>query len=74
MHGLTIATCGHTQPLLTIDTGAHKCGDIADAVSLAHHSGISAEGRLVNSDGWWVMSFADLEAIYQSAVAKRGVT
>ena len=71
VHGMTIATCGHTQPLLTIDTGAHQCGDISDGISLVHHSGTSAEGWLVNSDGWWVVSFADLEAIYQSAVAKR---
>ena len=70
-HGMTIATCGHTQPLLTIDTGVHQCGDISDGVSLVHHSGIVSEGWLVNSDGWWVMSFADLEAIYQSALAKR---
>ena len=71
LHGMTITTCGHTLPLLTIDTGAHQCGDISDGISLVHHSGTSAEGWLVNSDGWWVMSFADLEAIYQSAVAKR---
>jgi hypothetical protein len=71
LHGMTIATCGHTQPLLTIDTGVHQCGDIADGISVVHHSGTSAEGWLVKSEGWWVMSFADLEAIYQSAVAKR---
>lgn len=68
---LTIATAGHRQPLLTINTGTAQCGDISDGVSLVHHSGISAEGWLVDSDGWWVMSFADLDAIYQSAVAKR---
>ena len=70
-NGMTIATCGHTQPLLTINTGVHQCGDIADGISLAHHSGTSAEGWLVNLEGWWVMSYADLEAIYKSAVAKR---
>jgi hypothetical protein len=71
LSGMTIATAGHRQPLLTINTGTAQCGDISDGVSLVHHSGISAEGWLVNSEGWWVMSFADLEAIYQSAVAKR---
>jgi hypothetical protein len=71
LSGMTIATAGHRQPLLTISTGTAQCGDISDGVSLVHHSGISAEGWLVNSEGWWVMSFADLEAIYQSAVAKR---
>lgn len=71
LSGMTIATAGHRQPLLTINTGTAECGDISDGVSLVHHSGISAEGWLVNSEGWWVMSFADLEAIYQSAVAKR---
>lgn len=70
-HGMTIATWGYRQPLLTIDTGVHQCGDIADGISLVHHSGTSAEGCLVSSEGWWVMSFADLEAIYKSAVAKR---
>ena len=71
LHGMTVAICGHTQPLLTIDTGVHQCGDITDGISLAHHSGTTAQGWLVNSEGWWVMSFADLEAIYKSAVAKR---
>lgn len=71
--GMTIATCGHRQPLLTINTGTFQCGDISDGICLAHHSGTSAEGWLVNSEGWWVMSFADLEAIYQSAVARRAV-
>lgn len=71
LSGMTIATAGHRQPLLTINTGTAQCGDISDGVSLVHHSGISAEGWLVNSEGWWVMSYVDLEAIYQSAVAKR---
>lgn len=71
LHGMTIATWGYREPLLTIDTGVHQCGDISDGISLVHHTGTSAEGWLVNSEGWWVMSFADLEAIYQSAVAKR---
>lgn len=71
LSGMTIATAGHRQPLLTINTGTAQCGDISDGVALVHHSGISAEGWLVNSEGWWVMSFVDLEAIYQSAVAKR---
>lgn len=70
--GMTIATWGYREPLLTIDTGVHQCGDIADGICLVHHSGTSAEGWLVNSEGWWVMSFSDLEAIYKSAVAKRG--
>ena len=68
---MTIAIWGHPRPLLTINTGTAHCGDISDGICLVHHSGISAEGGLVDSDGWWVMSFADLDAIYQSAVAKR---
>ncbi len=71
LHGMTIAICGHPLPLLTINTGTAHCGDISDGICLVHHGGISVEGWLVDSDGWWVMSFADLEAIYQSAVAKR---
>ena len=59
LHGMTIASCGHTQPLLTIDTGVHQCGDVADGICLVHHTGTSAEGWLVNSEGWWVVSFAD---------------
>lgn len=69
--GMTIATVGHRQPLLTINTGVAECGDISDGICLAHHSGTSADGWLVCSEGWWVMSFVDLEAIYHSAVAKR---
>jgi hypothetical protein len=47
---MTIATVGHRQPLLTINTGVAECGDISDGIYLAHHRGTSA-GGLVSKFG-----------------------
>lgn len=71
-HGMTIKVAGHTRPLLTVNTGICECGDIKDGISLAHHDETSPEDWIQKSDGGgWVMAWADLEAIYQSALAKR---
>jgi len=70
-HGMTIRVHGHTYPLLTINTSVCECGDIKDGISLVHHTESSPEDWMKNSEGWWVMALADLEAIYHSALAKR---
>ena len=70
-HGMTIRVHGHTYPLLTINTSICECGDIKDGISLVHHTESSPEDWMKNSEGWWVMALADLEAIYHSALAKR---
>lgn len=68
-HGeMTIKVMGSRWPLLAVDTSVSQCGPVTDGISLSHYRPSS----LGDWEGCWVISFSDLEAIYQSALAKRG--
>lgn len=64
MCDLTFKTAGHREPLLTVNTNVIRCGHIHDGVSFMNHR----EGQ---HTGGWIIAFADLEQIYQSAKAVR---
>ena len=57
---LQVPVAGHSSDMLLVHPGVHHCGRIIDGVAFAH-------GR----DGRWVISFADLERIYDAAKAQR---
>lgn len=65
---MTIEVMGGRWPLLAVDTNVCQCGTVTDGISLSHYRPSSVG----DWDACWVISFSDLEAIYQSALAKRG--
>lgn len=67
---MTIEVMGSRWPLLAVDTSVCQCGPVTDGISFSHYRPSSLE----QWEGCWVISFSDLEAIYQSALAKRGRT
>lgn len=65
-HQYAVTLAGHTRPVLLIGIGPTCCGQIMDGVSFSH-SRIDNPVSINDTEGSWVMSFDDLEAIYLAA-------
>lgn len=59
---------GHAKPYLRVNTWS-ACGNIEDGIGFAHWGTKKFDGQ--KCEGGWVMSFEDLERIYEAAKARR---
>jgi hypothetical protein len=75
-HNIAIRVAGHSKewPWLVFDPTptSSSCGAITDGVAFAHTNCEEPQNRQ-QSQGFWVISFADLERAYFAAFAARMV-